>query len=300
MAVSDDRPFGEGVAVVTGASSGLGAEFARQLSRRGRPVLAIARRQDRLEALARETRGTDQGAIHPLPVDLTAPESAQRVADAARRLGPVDWLVHSAGVVRFGPFAGTDRRAHLDQVDVNCVAMVRLTDALLPAMVDRGRGVILNIGSLSGFQPTPGFAVYGASKAFVLSFSEALREELRGTGVQVSMLCTPPVRNTEMLARGVPQGVSHDVKMFLEIPPEKCVRAAIAGAERGRTLVFVHARDRIMPVMVKLSPRAVVRQVSRLIDLWYLGLPPLKRLPPWRDTTGVPDGPAAADRIEDR
>jgi short-subunit dehydrogenase len=271
---------GNGVAVVTGASSGLGAEFARQLAARGWPVLAVARRGDRLQALAEEARTAGHAQIHALTADITAPDAALRVAEAAKAVGTVAWLVNNAGCARVGAFAGSDLSAHLDQIELNCMALVRLTAALLPEMLEQRRGIVLNVGSISGFQPTPGFAMYGATKAFVLSFSEALREELRGTGVQVSMVCTPSM-NTEILNAALPPGLRRG-KMLFPVEPADCARVALAQAERGRTLIAVTARERVLMAMVKLLPRAVVRRVSRRAGLWYLGLPSIDRVPAWR------------------
>ncbi len=273
-------PVGDGTALVTGASSGLGREFARQLSACGWPVLAVARRGDRLDTLAAEARAAGAAPIHPIVLDLTGPDAVSRLVERSREVGPVDWLVNNAGVARAGAFAHMPATAHVDQVRTNCEATLSVTAAFLPGMLARRRGIILNIGSLSGFQPTPGFAVYGATKGFLLSFSEALREELRGTGVQVSILCAPSV-TTELLMHGVAAGVPRR-RMVLEVSPERCVREALAGAERGGLLLFVNRSDRVLATVTRFAPRALVARIARRLSLWWVGLPALEQLPPWR------------------
>lgn len=163
-------------AVVTGASSGIGAELALQLSLSlsGMRVLAVARRG---ELLAQRAQAAGGAAIEALALDLTAPRSAAQIARRAEALGGADWLVNDAGVNRFGAFREADAAATGQMIRLNCEALVGVTSTLLPKMLERRRGVILNVSSVAGFVPTPFMAVYGATKAFVLSYSEALRAE---------------------------------------------------------------------------------------------------------------------------
>lgn len=172
-------------ALITGASSGIGAEFARQLAARGHDLVLVARRADRLERLSAELAVR----AHVVPCDL-ATDAASLPSRVAELGAEVDLLVNNAGFGAYGRFWEIAEGRDAELVRVNCEALVALTRAFVPAMVERGRGGVINMGSVSGMQPLPYTAVYAASKAFVRSFSDALRTELRGTGVRV--LCVNP------------------------------------------------------------------------------------------------------------
>ncbi|MFD5915758.1 SDR family NAD(P)-dependent oxidoreductase [Kitasatospora sp. NPDC058201] len=181
-------------ALITGASSGLGAEFAAQLAARGHDLVLVARSADRLEALA-ERLGKAHGiTAHVLVQDLSAPDAARRVgAELADRGLTVDLLVNNAGFGTCGRFEEIDGSRDHDQLMVNVVSLVDLTHEVLPGMLARGRGSVVNVASTAAYQPTPYFAVYGASKTFVLNFSLALRQEYRRRGIRVLALCPGPV-----------------------------------------------------------------------------------------------------------
>ena len=188
-----------GWALVTGASSGLGECYAEALAERGFPLLLVARRAERLEDLAaklRKERGVD---VEVVVLDLADPAAADRVAAAAgdREVGV---LVNNAGFGFSGRFADGDPAADARMVQLNCGTVVALTHRFLPPMLRRGRGAVIVVASLAGHQPTPWFAVYGATKAFDLAFAEALWSELRGTGVDVQALC-PGSTRTEFSVR---------------------------------------------------------------------------------------------------
>lgn len=177
-------------ALVTGASSGIGYELARLLAADRHDLVLVARRGARLADLADEVRAQHGVTVKILPKDLTDPAAPGGLAAKLETDGlDVDVLVSSAGVAVRGPFAESDLRAQLELIQVNVVALTNLTRQLLPGMVARGRGRILNVASTAAFQPGPLAAVYHASKAYVLSFSEALAKELEGTGVTVTALC---------------------------------------------------------------------------------------------------------------
>jgi short-subunit dehydrogenase len=213
-----------GTALVTGASSGLGEQFARQLSARGYDLALVARRADRLERLAGELPTT----AHAIPCDLAteADVLASRVAEHDLE---IDLLVNNAGFGTHGRFLDQNAGREAEQVRVNCEAVVTLTHAFLPAMVKRGRGGIITVASTAGMQPIPYQAVYAASKAFALNFSDALHAELRGSGVHVMAVNPGPVPTEWQRVAGfekvaVVPGI---------IPAEQCVREALDAYDRG-------------------------------------------------------------------
>lgn len=188
-------------ALITGASSGIGADLARCFARSGTDVVLLARREEVLNDLAAEFRDTFGVAAHVLPADLSEPGAARAVADDLNgRDLPVDVLVNNAGFGDLGRFVGTDDERQVDMIGVNVTSLTHLTRLLLPGMLERRRGGVLNVGSTAGFQPGPNMAVYYATKAYVLSFSEALAHELRGTGVTVTCLAPGPTK-TEFAER---------------------------------------------------------------------------------------------------
>lgn len=266
-----------GLAIVTGASSGIGAEIARQLSARGQPVLAVARRAHRLEELAARARDAGHAAVHCLELDITAEGAALRVRDRARELGGAAWLVNNAGTTRLGPFLDGDPAAQAALVRLNCESVVALCAAIVPDLVARGAGRVLNVASLAAFQPTPGQAVYGATKAFVLSLSESLAVELDGTGVTVTALCPGPV-TTEIFDHGAP-GVPRKKQPF-EISAEQCAAYGIAAADRGDVIAVPTALSKATTQLSRLLPRAAMRRLAARIGLPILGYeapPPRKR-----------------------
>lgn len=249
-----------GLAVVTGASAGIGAALARQLSRAGRPVLAVARREDRLIALSGEARLDGTAPIHPLAADVSDAPSAARVADTARALGGAAWLVNNAGFGMYGEFEHQDRARLAELVAVNCEAVVLLSHALLPQLREaRGGGVLLNVASAAAFQPTPFMSVYGASKAFVLSFTEGLAEELRGSGVWVGAYCPGPVE-TEF------GDVAGAGERFAWIPQvlsaEQAAREALGQVARREVVYVPRPFYRLATAASRVLPRAFIRRVS--------------------------------------
>jgi uncharacterized protein len=244
-------------ALVTGASAGLGAAFARALAREGRDLVLTARRADRLDALAAELGGV---AVDTVAVDLVDPDGPDRLmAELARRGIAVDLLVNNAGFGLRGPFAERERAAQTGVVDVNCRAVVALAHAVLPPMLDRGRGAILNVASTAAFQAGPWMATYYASKAFVLSFSEALHEEVRGRGVTVTALCPGPTR-TEFAARA---GMD-DIPAFhrFAVAPEKVVADGLAALRAGQAVRVSGVANRLAALSTRFAPRALTRRVA--------------------------------------
>jgi hypothetical protein len=177
------------LAVVTGASSGIGEALARRIAADGHPLVLVARRQERLDSLAAELPVETQ----TVALDLTEPAAGDRLEEALAALGRAPGiLVNNAGFGELSAFAETERSKQVSMVDLNVRAVVDLTHRFLPGMLENGRGGVLNVSSTAAFQPGPGMAIYYASKSFVLSFSEALSEEVRGSGVKVTALCPGP------------------------------------------------------------------------------------------------------------
>jgi short-subunit dehydrogenase len=249
------------LAVVTGASAGIGAALARDISRRGRPVLAVARRIERLEALAAEARTLQQAEIIPLAIDLAQEGAPEKVAAAAREHGGAGWLVNNAGFGAYGRFERLDAARMREMIRLNCEALVLLTHALLPDLRAARDGVLLNVASAAAFQATPYMSLYGATKAFVLSFSEALAEEQRDAGVYVGVYCPGPVE-TEF---GEVAGTG---RRFGRVPAvltaDEAAQEALAQIDRRAVVHVPTAVYRLTSTAVRFMPRAVVRRLSAL------------------------------------
>jgi len=260
-------PVTPGLAVVTGASSGIGAALARRIAETGRPVLAVARRGDRLRALSDDARAAGHAAVHPFALDVTEPGAPARLADAARDLGGAAWLVNDAGVGAYGAFERLDVERLVGLMRLNCEAVVRLTHALLPQLKDAGRarrdGAMLVVGSAASFQPTPYMGVYGASKAFALSFAEALSEEWRGSGVFAGAFCPGPVL-TEFGARS---GVKERARWVpFPLTADRAANAALAQLERRRVVVAPTLLYGFTSRVVGFLPRWAVRRASGMAN----------------------------------
>ena len=242
------------VTIITGASAGIGTELARVFARSGHALVLVARRAERLEALAAEIEASGAPAPLALPIDLGERDAAARIgaALAARGLQP-QYVVNNAGFGLVGHAAERDRDALLAMIDVNVRALTDLSLAFIDSLV-RSRGGILNVASVAGFLPGPGQAVYYASKAYVLSFSEALHSELRPLGVRVTALCPGPV-STEFQARA---GATARRIAFLELPAAQVAEQGYRGLMRGRRLVVPGLGNKVMVFLPRVLPRFVV------------------------------------------
>ncbi len=250
------------LAVVTGASSGIGAALTRALSARGDAVLAVARRQDRLDALAEASLAPGCGPVHPFALDLGAEGAAQVLAAEARRLA-VPWLlVNNAGFGAYGRFDEADPARLVAMIRLNCEALVLATHALLPDLKDAGGATVLNVASAAGFQPTPFMAVYGATKAFVLTYTEALDEELRDSGVRALAFCPGPVE-TEFGEVAGTGGRFHAVPGM--ITAEAAAAAALEQLAEGTAVAVPGPLAWVATTLSQLMPRGVVRRVSSRI-----------------------------------
>lgn len=253
-----------GVALITGASAGLGVEFARQLSARGKRLILVARRKDRLDALASELENA-----RAVEADLSLPGAADRLmAEIAASGEHVDLLVNNAGFGLAGRFAKLDAKRQRQMIDLNCGALVELAHAVLPSMIDRKSGEILNVASTAAFQPGPGMAVYFATKAFVLSFSEALHEEVKKDGVIVSALCPGPTA-TEFgeVAGWKPAGPSAKIFVDMAADSASVVRAGLDGLEKGRAIVIPGVMNKATAQAHRFFPRSWVRKAAGSIKL---------------------------------
>ena len=243
-------------ALITGASSGIGAEFARELTRRGRHVILVARRADRLGELAAELGS--RSSVLPADLSLRTERAALPGRVAALGLG-VDLLINNAGLTTLGPQQSADPVAELNEIEVDVAAVVDLCARFLPQMVDRRSGAVLNVASVGAFGPLPGQAVYGAAKAFVLSYTHALRGELRGTGVTASALCPGPVHT----GFGESAGFSMtDAEKLLPkpmwVPAAEVARAGLDGLAAGKAVIIPGRMNRAAAVLYHLAPRRLM------------------------------------------
>lgn len=254
----------KGTALVTGASAGLGHDFAHLFAADGHDVVLVARRRDRLVALADELHGRHGIAATVVDADLAAPGAARRIADAARDGGrAIDFLVNNAGFGATGAFAETEPERALGMVQVNVTALVELTRLLLPDMLARRRGRILNVGSTAGFQPGPFMATYYASKAFVNSFTEALAYELAGTGVSATLSC-PGATATEFAGHA-----GNDTSLLFKLgaaDAKTVAREAYGAMMAGRRLVVHGVTNKIGVQALRVGPRAVVLALAARLN----------------------------------
>jgi short-subunit dehydrogenase len=251
-------------ALITGASAGLGAQFAKLFARDTCDVVLVARRKDRLDALAAELSQAHGIKAHVLPVDLMAPDAAGRITAELEKWGvEVEFLVNNAGFGTTGRFWELEADKELGEVQVNIVTLVRLTRALLPGMVRRGRGHILNIGSTAGFQPGPFMATYYASKAFVNSFTEALAYELVGTGVTATVSC-PGATATEFFE--VAGNQTSRLFRMGTMTAEEVAGEAYRAMRAGRPLVVHGLKNKLAAFSVRLGPRGWVRAIAAAMN----------------------------------
>ena len=255
-------PSPDSAALVTGASSGIGASIAHQLAERGHGLVLVARRKDRLDALAQELSGEYGVRAEAVGCDLGKAASRQRLPARIESLGlDVNVLVNNAGFATNGAFHESDSARELEQVRVLVEAVVALTSAFLPEMVRRGKGAILNVASTAGMQPLPYSAGYSAAKAYVLTFSEALHQELHGSGVTVTALAPGPVATDfwEISGWEVAGGQSFEraVPRPAWVTAEEAASAGVKGLEAGRRVVIPGLPIRAAMLATQYLPHAV-------------------------------------------
>jgi short-subunit dehydrogenase len=253
-------PKEKSTALVTGSSSGIGSEIARELAKRGHGVTLVARREDRLKALADELAHAHQVRTEVIAADLTDADSRGELPSRVEGLGlTVDILVNNAGFTTMGAVARADRARELAMVRTDVEAVVDLCTLFVPGMVTRHRGAVLNTASTAAFQPLPGQAGYGASKAFVLSYGRALGAELRGTGVSVTTLCPGPVETGFAEAAGMTdEEAGEALPKFMWVPAADVAKAAVDGLASGRPVVIPGAANRAAAGLAHLAPKALI------------------------------------------
>jgi short-subunit dehydrogenase len=256
-------------ALITGASSGIGAEIARQLSARGHHVVLVARRTEQLTALAEELSGPSS----VVGADLSKPADRAALPDRVAALGlEVDILVNNAGLTTTGPVSAADPAAELNVVEVDVAAVVDLCTRFVAGMVSRRRGAVLNVASLGAFGPLPGQAVYGAAKAFVLSYTYALREELKPSGVTATALCPGPVKTGFGEAAGISdEDAEAALPKPLWVSAEDVAKAAVDGLAAGKPVVVPGRLNHAATVVYQLTPKRL------LLPLLARGHPSLKQ-----------------------
>jgi short-subunit dehydrogenase len=263
MSLSEPRS-GETV-VVTGASAGIGTELARLLAERGHSVTLVARRRERLEELAGELRSAHGVEVDVHDCDLSDDAARAELIEALQVSGKrVVGLCNNAGYGSFGRFWELPREREAGMAKLNCVALVDLTGAFLPGMVERGEGAVLQLGSLAGYQPSPWNATYSGTKAFVQSFTESVAGELHGTGVSMTVLCPGPV-STEFAAEAGVQDQEASLPGFLKQGPREVAQAGVDGMVRGKRVVFPGIPHRMIAQAGRVTPRTALLPIVNRI-----------------------------------
>ena len=246
-------------ALITGASSGIGWDFAHIMAP-DFDLIVTARNQKKLEELASQLESARGARVHVIPADLARPQAPEEIfAEIAHRGLQVDALVNNAGFGAYGAFKSTSLQEELDMLQVNVTAVTHLTKLALPGMLERKRGRILNVASTAGFQPGPLMAVYYATKAYVISFSEAIANELKGTGVTVTCLCPGPTA-TEFAARADME--KSRLFMLGRMRSQDVARAGYRGMLRGKRLVIPGLMNKLVMQSVRFTPRKMVTAIA--------------------------------------
>ena len=251
-------------ALVTGASGGIGEELARLFAADGHSLVLVARSRDKLSALAEELSDRHNVSARVLPADLARAEAPREIFEELQSDAvTVDALVNNAGIGSYGLFADTDAKTELDLLQINVVALTHLTKLFLPQMIARRRGYLLNVASTAAFQPGPLMAVYYASKAYVLSFSEALANETSGTGVRVSVLCPGPTETGFVAAAGMGESKLFDANVM---SARAVAVEGYRGMLSGKTIVIPGLRNRLLASGYRFAPRGLITKVVRGIQ----------------------------------
>ena len=252
------------IVLVTGASSGIGLELAKCFAEEGCRLILVARKRNALQELADELRHKHKTQSEVLPADLAEPGTPARIFEHLQTNGTkVDVLVNNAGFGAHGQFAELPLERQLSMIQVNVTALVHLTRLFLPGMIQRKRGGILNVASTAAFQPGPGMAVYYASKAFVLSFTEAIAEEVKGTGVVATAVCPGPTATN--FGEAANAKFSHGFMKSM-MSAESVAQIGHRAFRKKRVVSITGFRNQLLASSVRLAPRVVVRKIAKFIN----------------------------------
>ena len=247
-------------ALITGASSGLGEEFARQLARENYDLVLTARREDRLQAVAAEALKLGASKVEVIAADLMQSGAGAKLhAEVTRRGLEIEVLVNNAGFGTHGTFHKLPLDREIEEINLNIASLVALTRLFVDAMVARRRGTIINVASTAAFQPVPYMATYAATKAFVLNFSEAVAHEVKRDGVTVMALCPGPTRTEFQGAAGVD---TSSFPAFAYMDAKTVVAQALASAKRGKAVRINGLMNQVMAQSTRISPRSVVARIA--------------------------------------
>lgn len=263
MAIPD--PSKDSTALVTGASSGIGSDIARSLAKRGHNVVLVARREERLAQLAKKLTANHKVRAETVAADLQTKSGRKALLKALDELGlRVDVLINNAGFGTAGLFQRLDGAREAELVRLNCEVVVDLCGRFVPAMVERGSGAVLNVASTAGFQPLPTQATYAASKAFVLSFTQALGADLHGTGVIATALCPGPVETEFADVAGVTEEFSA-LPDFARVSSPDVAEAGVRGLERGKGVVIPGLLNKATAIGGQFTPRGLFLSIGRRV-----------------------------------
>lgn len=253
------------VVLISGASSGFGVEFAKIFAAKGHNLLVVARSEDKLIELKKSLENKYGIQVYVFSQDLAKEGSAEKVKAYAKENGlMVEMLINNAGFGDYGRFADSELAKQTQMINLNDRSLVEMTHTFLPAMIRRGKGKILNVASVASFEAGPMMSVYYASKAFVLSFTESLSEELRGTGVTVTALCPGPTNTGFSKAAEMPAG--RLANMFRFTQPIDVAKCGYSALMRGQVIVIPGVLNNLGIIAVKLLPRAFVRKAVGLLQ----------------------------------
>lgn len=250
--------------LITGASSGIGLELARIFAAHQFDVVLVARSQSKLEQLAQQLRAKNDIRTHVIPADLSRPEAPREIfSELMRRAVQIDNLVNNAGFGAYGEFAQTNIEDELEMITVNITALTHLTKLFLPGMLRRKHGRIMNVASTAGFQPGPLMSVYYATKAYVISFSEAIANELKGSGATVTCLCPGPTESAFAVRADMQK--SRLFKMG-KMSSRAVALVGFRAMMKGKTLVISGTRNKVLVQSVRFAPRKLVTAIARTLQ----------------------------------
>ncbi|MEE8043889.1 MAG: SDR family oxidoreductase [Thermodesulfobacteriota bacterium] len=250
--------------LITGASSGIGMGLAKLFAADGSDLVLVARREDRLNELAEELKSEHGIEVHVLPKDLSKKTSPKEIFNHLKKEKiEIHVLVNNAGFGSRGTVSELDTDLQVDMVQVNAAALTHLTSLFLPGIIERGQGGILNVGSLAGFQPGPNLAVYFATKAYVLSFTEALAEEISNPNIKVSCFAPGPVK-TEFGEKSDLEDSLLFKMSLMDLEP--AVKAGYEGFRKGKTIVIPGLKQQIVPFLNRFTPRLIVRKIAKKLN----------------------------------